>query len=94
MFWHPWVEIPNKAPCILLRKLLLEQKFDHEFFIAFTLAKISQLITCVLFTELDVFVNSAGILVGGATESLALEEFDRCWNINTRSGTYLTIYLL
>ena len=70
----------------------MEQKFDHDFFTAFTLAKISQLMTCALFTELDVFVNSAGILVGGATESLALEEFDRCWNINTRSGTYLTIY--
>ena len=35
---------------------------------------------------LDVLVNSAGILVSGATESLELEEFDRCWNINTRAG--------
>ena len=35
---------------------------------------------------LDVLVNSAGILVSGATESLELDEFDRCWNINTRAG--------
>jgi len=39
---------------------------------------------------LDVLVNSAGILVSGATESLELEEFDRCWNINTRAAFVLT----
>jgi len=46
--------------------------------------------TMAHFQKLDVFVNSAGILVGGATESLALEEFDRCWKINTRAAFVLT----
>ena len=41
---------------------------------------------------LDVLVNSAGILVGGATESLPVEDFDRCWNINTRAGMYFFFF--
>jgi len=46
--------------------------------------------TVAHFESLDVLVNSAGILVSGDTESLELEEFDRCWNINTRSAFVLT----
>ncbi len=35
-------------------------------------------------------INSAGIVVNGPTETLAVEEYDRCMNINTRSAFILT----
>ena len=41
-------------------------------------------------TGLDVLVNSAGILVPGPTETLPVEDFDRCMNINTRAAFVLT----
>jgi len=42
------------------------------------------------FGKLDVFVNSAGILVQGSILTLSLEEYDRCMNINTRAAFILT----
>ena len=39
---------------------------------------------------LDVLVNSAGILISGATENLSWEDYDKCMNINTRSAFILT----
>ena len=42
------------------------------------------------FLGLDVLINSAGILTPGSTESLALDDFDHCWNINTRAAFVLT----
>lgn len=44
--------------------------------------------------ELHVFVNSAGILVSGSTESISLSDYDRCMNINTRSPFLLTQLVL
>jgi NAD(P)-dependent dehydrogenase (short-subunit alcohol dehydrogenase family) len=44
----------------------------------------------LLASGIDVLVNSAGILCNGDTLSLALEDFDRCMNINTRSAFILT----
>lgn len=41
-------------------------------------------------TELDVLVNSAGIVVTGGTASLSLEDYDRCMNINTRAAFILS----
>lgn len=35
-------------------------------------------------------MNSAGILVSGPTESVSLDDFDRCWNINARATFVLT----
>ncbi|TRY62819.1 hypothetical protein TCAL_13106, partial [Tigriopus californicus] len=40
--------------------------------------------------RLDVFVNSAGILVNGDTATGSLEDYDRCMNINTRSAFILS----
>ena len=41
-------------------------------------------------TELDVLVNSAGIVVTGDTASLSLEDYDRCMNINTKAAFILS----
>ena len=46
--------------------------------------------TVARFKRLDVLVNSAGILISGSTESTSLEDFDECWNINTRAAFILT----
>ena len=35
-------------------------------------------------------VNSAGILVSGPTETITLDKFDDCWNINGRAAFVLT----
>ena len=35
-------------------------------------------------------VNSAGILVGGATADLSLEDYERCMSINTTAAFILT----
>ena len=37
------------------------------------------------FHQLDVLVNSAGILVTGSLEAMTLEDYDRQMNINVRS---------
>ena len=37
------------------------------------------------FGQLDVLVNSAGILIAGSIETLSLEDYDKQMNINTRS---------
>jgi len=37
------------------------------------------------FGQVDVLVNSAGILVSGSIETLSLEDYDRQMNVNTRS---------
>jgi NAD(P)-dependent dehydrogenase (short-subunit alcohol dehydrogenase family) len=37
------------------------------------------------FGQLDVLVNSAGILISGTIETLSLEDFDKQMNVNTRS---------
>jgi len=42
------------------------------------------------FGELDVLVNSAGILVTGSIETLSGEDYDRTMNINTRAAFVLT----
>ena len=39
---------------------------------------------------LDVFINSAGILMNGSTETLSLDDYDKCMTINTRSAFVLT----
>ena len=46
--------------------------------------------TCIKYTALDVLVNSAGILVGGATADLSLEDYERCMAINTTAAFVLT----
>eukprot|EP00088_Acartia_fossae_P005909 TRINITY_DN12677_c0_g1_i1.p1 TRINITY_DN12677_c0_g1~~TRINITY_DN12677_c0_g1_i1.p1 ORF type:complete len:258 (-),score=47.52 TRINITY_DN12677_c0_g1_i1:77-850(-) len=42
------------------------------------------------FNGIDVFVNSAGILVSGGIETLSAEDYDKCMNINTRCAFILT----
>jgi len=42
------------------------------------------------FKELDVLVNSAGIVVSGDTASLSVDDFDRCMNINTKAAFILS----
>lgn len=46
--------------------------------------------TVAHFQGLDVMINSAGILMNGSTETLSLEDYDKCMNINTRSAFVLT----
>ena len=46
--------------------------------------------TVAHFKGLDVFINSAGILMNGSTETISLEDYDKCMNINTRSAFVLT----
>ena len=41
-------------------------------------------------TDVDVLVNSAGIVVTGDTASLSLEDYDRCMNINTKAAFILS----
>lgn len=42
------------------------------------------------FGQLDVLVNSAGIIVGGGIEAQTLEDYDRSMDVNVRSIFYLT----
>jgi len=42
------------------------------------------------FQQLDILVNSAGIISKGTTENTSLADYDRMMNVNTRSVFYLT----
>ncbi|KAJ1125997.1 hypothetical protein NDU88_004410 [Pleurodeles waltl] len=46
--------------------------------------------TVAHYGQLDVLVNSAGILSMGTIETTSLQDFDRVMNINVRSAFYLT----
>lgn len=46
--------------------------------------------TVAHFKDVDVLVNSAGIVVTGDTASLSLEDYDRCMNINTKAAFILS----
>ena len=72
----------------LINKSVLktQQCIGWVFFRIFVQLSTFHPLISTLIIALDVLVNSAGILVSGATESLELDEFDRCWNINTRAG--------
>jgi NAD(P)-dependent dehydrogenase (short-subunit alcohol dehydrogenase family) len=44
----------------------------------------------VITGRLDILVNSAGIIVSGGTETLSIEDYDRCMDINTKAAFILT----
>lgn len=46
--------------------------------------------TVAKFGQLDVLVNSAGILTSGGIEKISMEEYDRQMNVNTRSPFLMT----
>jgi NAD(P)-dependent dehydrogenase (short-subunit alcohol dehydrogenase family) len=61
---------------ILILVASLEKEDDCNRIVSATVDK---------FGQLDVLVNSAGILIAGSIETLSLEDYDKQMNINTRS---------
>ena len=49
---------------------------------------------CDVAGTLDVLVHAAGIVMNGTTMSLSLADYDKCMNVNTRSGHFLNFILL
>jgi len=46
--------------------------------------------TVAHFGQLDILVNSAGILLSGGVENISMEDYDRQMNVNTRSPFLMT----
>lgn len=85
----------NKCKELCLQASNGELKDDHVLVVLGDVSKTSDCKAVVdqvikHFGQLDVLVNSAGIITKGTTENTSLEDFDQMMNVNTRAVFYLS----